>query len=928
MIARFTLNIIRSIALLAAFAGSCLAAASPAVTNLPLVTSHISSPVKLATDQFMNIYLTDPRGGGINKYDRTGKWVASIAIPTPQGMAVTAGEDLVVSQKNKVTVFSSAGTARFTLKDSQGATFVFKYANGVAIDPVNGTIFVTDSLDDCVLVFNAQGQPVNTGVAVSGKPANSFGSSGNGSGQFATPTGIAFEKKSRQLAVADTFNGRVQFFDLSYAYQKSIGSLGSGQLAFTSPEGIAFEYTKDATQSLSRMYLLDSFQSRVQVIDPTGNGTFLKEIGGYGRNPGQLKNPSDVIFDNTNNRLIVANGLGSLTAYAVDGGATPGNVDVTPPNPFTITPTADFTTNQSSFTFSGTVEKGAVVAVSANTAAVIGPVTYSSASPTVNVWSVTVSSIAAGANIFTFNAYDSANNPATLTRTVTFSAANAVALTLNAVTSPTNNTAQTLTGTMDSGATVAVTANTAAVIGATSYPTATTWSVPVTGLVAGANSFTIVGSLGGKTSSTIAATINAVLTPPDMDVSTLASGSTTATKLVTVRGAVVIDENFDRVTVAVNTVNNGAPVTLTLSGGTFAHPVILTAGANTIVTTVYDKAGNSASDSRTINYDPTIAQTTITSTAATNGSVTTAATLDFAGTAPAGTTSVQISYLASGTPTTVPATLGTGTWTATGINLDNGLNTIQATAMNGASQLNSAVMTVTRVAADKPTLTVSSPVNDLTTGSTAVTVSGSAGAAAVSAALDGAAIPATFAPGAPGTFTLSQSGLGDGTHLVAITATDAFGNSVTSYRSIWIKTSPPADFTLNSFTGQTTTLSGQFAPGSTVYIRDANANNLVPPQIVGATGTWAITLSTPYDPATMNLFGLDPAGNSTRNGRLANDNSPPDITDVIRAMRMSVGINQATPTDLLRGDVAPPSRPDGKINIFDVVVILETILGL
>ncbi|GAM07813.1 E3 ubiquitin-protein ligase TRIM71 [Geobacter sp. OR-1] len=921
MIVRFIYNIIRGMVLLTAFAGSCLAAASPAVDNLPAVTSHVSSPVRLAVDQFMHIYLTDPRGGGINKYDRTGKWIAAIPVPSPQGVAVTDNQDLVVSQKDRVSVVSGSGSALFTMKDSQGSTFVFQYANGVAIDPVTGNIFVSDSLADCILVFDRLGQPITTGVAASGKPANSFGSTGTGNGQFSMPTGLAFEKKSRQIAVADTFNGRVQFFDLTYSFQKSIGSLGSGQLSFTSPEGLVFEYTRDASQNLYRMYVLDSFQSRVQVIDPGGNGTFLKEIGGYGRGNGKLRNPSDVVFDNINSRLIVANGIGSLTAFSIDGGATPVDVDVTPPS-LTAFPASGISTNQSSVTFSGTVETGALVTLTADTAATTGPVAYS---PTNSIgtstWNATVSNLASGANIISIKAYDSANNPATLTRTINFSAANAVAMTINPVTTPTNSTSQTLSGTIESGGTVTVNGAAATVSG-------TFWSFAAT-LAEGANFFTIAGSLGGKTGSTLAATINVVLSAPEMHAATLVSGSTTATQLLTVRGTVAINENFDRLTA---TINNGSPVAVIVQGETFAYPVLLNGGTNTVATTVYDKAGNSATDSRTITFDPTNGRATITATTATDGSVTSSAALDLSGTMPTSATSVSIGFTINGTPTTVQANLGpAGTWSATGINLDNGINAIQATAMDGTNPLTSASLTVTRVAADMPTITVNAPANDLATDSTDLSLTGIAGAAAVTVTMDGSDIPVTFIPGAPATFTLNRSGIANGVHLLALSATDAFGNTATAYRSRYVKTSPPAGFSIDQFAGQSTTLNGTLEPGATIFVKRSDGTDLITPLIVGASGSWTITLPSAYDPATMNLFGLDQAGNSTRNGRLGNDNSPPDITDAIKALQIAMGRADATPFLLLRGDVAPlvngVPTPDGVIDSGDVLIILRKLLG-
>ena len=70
-------------------------------------------------------------------------------------------------------------------------------ANGIAVDAA-GSIYVVDSLDNCVQVFTAAGDY-----------SFRFGSAGSSPGQFSMPAGIAYEKIANQLAVADTLNGRV-----------------------------------------------------------------------------------------------------------------------------------------------------------------------------------------------------------------------------------------------------------------------------------------------------------------------------------------------------------------------------------------------------------------------------------------------------------------------------------------------------------------------------------------------------------------------------------------------------------------------------------------------------------------------------------------------------------------------------------------------
>jgi hypothetical protein len=57
-----------------------------------------------------------------------------------------------------------------------------------------------------------------------------------------------------------------------------------------------------------------------------------------------------------------------------------------------------------------------------------------------------------------------------------------------------------------------------------------------------------------------------------------------------------------------------------------------------------------------------------------------------------------------------------------------------------------------------------------------------------------------------------------------------------------------------------------------------------------------------------------------------------DVSDALRALRITAGLNIPTGADSAHGDVAPivngRPQPDGKIDIGDVVVILRKAVGL
>lgn len=288
-------------------------ASAPLVSVLSPITAGVNTPVMLAEDGAGNFYLTDPRSGGVLKYNNSGLHSATFTIARPQGIAVTDSGDMIISQGNAALVLNSAGQEKFKLGKGAGQ---FKMANGITVDTA-GFVYVVDSLDNCVQVFNSSGAAVNSSKAAAGKPANSFGSGGSANGQLAMPSGIAFEKTSGQLAVADTNNGRIQFFDTAGVWKRTIGSTGVGELSFSTPVAVAFEYTTASPPALSRMYVTDSFQSSVQVIDPAANPVWLGSIGSYGMTNGKLLTPGAALFDSIGGRLLVANGFGNITVYGI-----------------------------------------------------------------------------------------------------------------------------------------------------------------------------------------------------------------------------------------------------------------------------------------------------------------------------------------------------------------------------------------------------------------------------------------------------------------------------------------------------------------------------------------------------------------------------------------------------------------------------------
>ncbi|MBC7952849.1 MAG: 6-bladed beta-propeller [Rhodospirillaceae bacterium] len=146
---------------------------------------------------------------------------------------------------------------------------------GIAHDPQSGYIYVSDTGAHRIIVFNHNGEVVDT-----------IGKRGTEDGQLNYPTFITLAHK--QLYVADTLNFRVQIFDLDGNGKLTIGQLGIRVGDMTRPKGVAVG--RDG-----RVYVMESYFDHMLIYSPSGE--FLLPIGGDGNGLGEFYLPSGVWTD-------------------------------------------------------------------------------------------------------------------------------------------------------------------------------------------------------------------------------------------------------------------------------------------------------------------------------------------------------------------------------------------------------------------------------------------------------------------------------------------------------------------------------------------------------------------------------------------------------------------------------------------------------
>ncbi len=165
-----------------------------------------------------------------------------------------------------------------------------------AIDVANGHLLVADS-------GNHRVQVLDTGsLAVIGTIGTS-GEAGSDAAHLNQPAGIGLDPSSGRIFIADTGNDRVQVFDAkSFAYVATLGTTGiagTDAAHFDAPASAFVNATAHA------LYVADSGNARVQVFDAESLA-LLGTIGTAGSNPGQLDRPLDAEFNPSANQIMVA----------------------------------------------------------------------------------------------------------------------------------------------------------------------------------------------------------------------------------------------------------------------------------------------------------------------------------------------------------------------------------------------------------------------------------------------------------------------------------------------------------------------------------------------------------------------------------------------------------------------------------------------
>ena len=873
----------------------------PTVTLDP-ITDGLRTPLKLALDTDGGIFVADPRSGGVVRLDQYGvaKQVI-VAQKRVNAVALASDGTILVVQDDVVSRFDRSGNEVAQLGSGVGQ---FVKASAITVDAA-GYIYVADAGAYNVKIFTASGTYVSAFGSQGLAPPNPAQP-----GQFLLPIGISYEKASNQVAVVDGLLGTVQFFTTSgaVAYQadgvtpKKISvSFGSGYGSY--PVGVSFEY--DVNGALRRTYIVDTFQGQVQAIDSVDAS--ITAISSYGDRRGNLLTPSDVVFDQINSRLLVANGFSNIASFGIEGGKNP--VNSTPPL-LTIDQQA-FMVTSSSAVLTGSVEAGASVVGSADSNASV----RLTSAPGAAVWSLQVDSLRPGLNTVSVTAKNIYGASITKAASITYSIPSAL-LTINSTPTITNQPSIVIGGTTEAGTSITI-GNQATRSSEMFIAAGTSWTYQLA-LAEGANQITVTAGRTGLEQVTRTFSITLDVQNP---VASLVVSKLTANAVQNISGSVTDNNGIADVTV------NGQATSFV--GGVYSTAVALVPGSNTITVVARDLAGNVGVTSDTIVYDPTVPKIAI--AAPVDNSYTNVQNITMSGTINKAAT---VSVVAGNQ--LFPVTMDGLNWTATGA-LAAGVNILTVSATDGLNNVAQEKRTITFDAV-APEIKIVSPAQDSGTNVPALTVKGTLGdnigIKSIKALVNGLDTPVTYANGE---FSVFVEFAAEGTTNIAVTVVDVAGNTATALRSVVYDKTPPALSVDPVLVPYPYTLTGTVEVGAAVTVADGNGKS----GIVALNGTrWTANLAgVAYDPSSLVVTAVDAVGNSSvrtinmpvPDGDLDGDGVV-TIKDALAIIKLVVNNQKPTVQQLAHGDIGPllngKANPKGSLQIVDAILVLRKALNL
>jgi DNA-binding beta-propeller fold protein YncE len=249
---------------------------------------QLVGPYGIAIDSKGLVYVADQKVGAVfifntethetqmirNGYEAHFGWINGLAVDDDDRLFVSDGK------MRRVMIFNAKHTVEGQITEGLVDPV------GLALDTANRFLYVVDTQQDQVIVYDADSLKLLRRIGTGGK--NHYLTT---PGDFGAPQGVALDSEGN-VYVTDTLNNRVEIFDADGNFISLFGKHGDGPGCFARPKGIAVD-------SDGHIWVADEMEDRLQVFNREGD--LLTYIGvGHGELPGQFKALIGVAIDKQN----------------------------------------------------------------------------------------------------------------------------------------------------------------------------------------------------------------------------------------------------------------------------------------------------------------------------------------------------------------------------------------------------------------------------------------------------------------------------------------------------------------------------------------------------------------------------------------------------------------------------------------------------
>ena len=255
-------------------------------------------PIDIKSNNKGLVFITDTIADGIFIYDLNNSRVTfwskgtdlekSMAI-TPYFLSIDASENIYVVGLGSRYIYVLDQNGTVVKRISYDAKV--KTPAGILVDSVSGRIYLVDTGDSKVAVFD-----------LAGNFLFDFGKPGEKAGEFNRPSPICMNGKG-EIIIGDTMNARVQIFDKNGKFLRKFGERGDGDANFQILKGVA-------TDSDNNIYVTDGKANQIKIFNDQGQ--FLMRLGAaysvtsnLKEAPGGILLPQGIHIDSSDNIYVV-----------------------------------------------------------------------------------------------------------------------------------------------------------------------------------------------------------------------------------------------------------------------------------------------------------------------------------------------------------------------------------------------------------------------------------------------------------------------------------------------------------------------------------------------------------------------------------------------------------------------------------------------